>query len=60
MPLPMSDQTGSNRWQLDSKTEKFLRCLLVEVSYQINEYLRPNLNILIPLHNDNIPLPFFR
>jgi len=40
------------------KTKKSLRCLLVEVPWQINEYLRP-IYSLIPLHNDNNPLPFF-
>jgi len=31
MPLPMSVQSGSNGWQLDSKSKKSLRCLLVEL-----------------------------
>jgi len=32
--IPLSVKTGNNTWQLDSKTKKFLRCLLVDVPSQ--------------------------
>jgi len=40
---------------LTRKPKRFLRSLFVDLPSQINEYLRPTLNVLIPLHNDNIP-----
>jgi len=44
---------GSLIW----RPKRFLRCLLVEVPWQINEYLNPNLNLIIKIIKRADPRP---
>jgi len=59
LPLPMSGETGSNMWQFDSKTEKVPSLSLGQGTLTNTWVPKTYFKILIPLHNDNIPPPFF-
>jgi len=47
LPLPLSGWTGGSRWRLDSGTEGSLRCFLIRVPWQVNEYLNLLYNMLL-------------